>query len=202
MIFDCITEIENKGTVERVENEHSPGYYSIIFVRPKKNGKLRPIIDLSILNKHIITPTFRMENAQSIKQFLHKANGSRLSIKGRVFPYTHQDNIQEIHSVLFPEPNVAVQSTTVQSVSDAPNNYCNISFVAKLCHEQGINIHYQWREDKHKEIHKVIQSTPEIDTIVQWWTRPHLWNLSVPLAPLVAHLHLLPIPVTRDGEPT
>ena len=125
MIFDCITEIENKGTVERVENEHSPGYYSIIFVRPKKNGKLRPIIDLSILNKHIITPTFRMENAQSIKQFLHKANGSRLSIKGRVFPYTHQDNIQEIHSVLFPEPNVAVQSTAVQSVSDAPNNYCN-----------------------------------------------------------------------------
>ena len=77
-----------------------------------------------------------------------------------------------------------------------------MSFVAKLCHEQGINIHYQWREDKHKEIHKVIQSTPEIDTIVQWWTRPHLWNLSVTLAPLVAHLHLLPIPVTRDGEPT
>ena len=70
MIFDCITEIENKGTVERVENEHSPGYYSIIFVRPKKNGKLRPIIDLSRLNKHIITPTFRMENAQSIKAVL------------------------------------------------------------------------------------------------------------------------------------
>ena len=90
--------------------------------------------------------------------------GSVYRFKGRVLPYTHQDNFQEIPSVLFSEPNVAVQSTAVRSVSGAPNNYCNNVISQKTLHEQGIKIHYQWREDKPQEIHKVIQSTPEIDT--------------------------------------
>ena len=51
--------------------------------------------------------------------------GSVYRFKGRVLPYTHQDNFQEIPSVLFSEPNVAVQSTAVRSVGGAPNIYCN-----------------------------------------------------------------------------
>ena len=44
-----------------------PGFYSRIFVVPKRNGKLRPVIDLSALNKFVVKTPFRMETAKSIR---------------------------------------------------------------------------------------------------------------------------------------
>ena len=49
-----------KGAVEEIIPE-CPGYYSRIFLVPKKNGKLRLIIDLSVLNHFVYTETFKME---------------------------------------------------------------------------------------------------------------------------------------------
>ena len=44
-----------------------PGYYSRIFLVPKKNGKLRLIIDLSVLNHFVYTQTFKMETQRKVK---------------------------------------------------------------------------------------------------------------------------------------
>ena len=49
-----------KGAMEEIIPE-CPGYYSRIFLVPKKNGKLRLIIDLSVLNHFVYTQTFKME---------------------------------------------------------------------------------------------------------------------------------------------
>ena len=43
-----------------------PGYYSRIFIVPK-NGKLRLIIDLSVLNHFVHTQTFKMETQRKVK---------------------------------------------------------------------------------------------------------------------------------------
>ena len=43
-------------------------YFSRIFMRPKKNGKLRPIIDLSLLNLLLEFPSFKMETVSAIAQ--------------------------------------------------------------------------------------------------------------------------------------
>jgi hypothetical protein len=61
----------NKGAIEPVLDS-SPGFYSLMFLRPIKSGELRPIIDLSTLNKCISCPSFKMETAQSIKSVLSK----------------------------------------------------------------------------------------------------------------------------------
>ena len=69
---NCIDIMLEKGAIERVSDPSSLGWYSLIFLKPKKNGDLRPIIDLSGLNKYIKTPSFKMESAQSVKSVLTK----------------------------------------------------------------------------------------------------------------------------------
>ena len=61
-----------KGALEEVRDQNSPGFYSLLFVVPKKGGKWRPIIDLSVLNTFLVKKTFKMETVRSICSLLHK----------------------------------------------------------------------------------------------------------------------------------
>ena len=63
-----IENLLNKRAVERVQNPGTPGFYSQIFIVPKKNGKLRLIIDLSLLNRYIKKQSFKMETVKSVRQ--------------------------------------------------------------------------------------------------------------------------------------
>jgi hypothetical protein len=49
----------------------TPGFYSRLFLVPKKNGKMRPVIDLSVLNQHLIVTHFKMETNRSIRDSIH-----------------------------------------------------------------------------------------------------------------------------------
>ncbi len=62
-----------KNAIEIVENT-GRGFYSHLFVRKKKTGGLRPVIDLKRLDQHLSTPHFKMETAQSICQQLNPFN--------------------------------------------------------------------------------------------------------------------------------
>ena len=61
-----VASLLSKGAVEEIILE-CPGYYSRIFLVPKKNGKLRLIIDLSVLNHFVYTQTFKMETQRKVK---------------------------------------------------------------------------------------------------------------------------------------
>ena len=63
-----IVELLKKRVVERVWNPGTHGFYSRLFLVPKKNGKLRPVIDLSLLNHYIHKQHFKMETVKSIRQ--------------------------------------------------------------------------------------------------------------------------------------
>ena len=63
-------EMLTKGVVEVIKDTNSPGMYHRLFMRPKPDGTLRPIIDLSPLNKMIHNETFKMETPASIRQAL------------------------------------------------------------------------------------------------------------------------------------
>jgi hypothetical protein len=56
-----------KQAIEIVSSPHA-GYYSRLFLAPKKNGEWRPVIDLSNLNHYMSPPHFQMETVQSIIQ--------------------------------------------------------------------------------------------------------------------------------------
>ncbi|XP_041864797.1 uncharacterized protein LOC121654646 [Melanotaenia boesemani] len=56
-----ISTLQNKGAIQLVPPEQSQsGFYSRYFLVPKKDGGLRPILDLRALNRYLRQYTFRM----------------------------------------------------------------------------------------------------------------------------------------------
>lgn len=68
LLREEVSKLLQKRAVERVTNPGTPGFYSRLFVVPKKNGKFRPVIDLSILNYYIQKKPFKMETVKSVRQ--------------------------------------------------------------------------------------------------------------------------------------
>ncbi len=67
MLQSAVEELLGKRAVEIVEDQTSPSFYSRIFLVRKKNGKYRPVIDLSPLNKSIELEHFKMETQKTLR---------------------------------------------------------------------------------------------------------------------------------------
>ena len=61
-----VANLLKKRAVEEIIPE-CPGFYSRIFLVPKKNGKLRLIIDLSVLNRFVHVQSFKMETQRKVR---------------------------------------------------------------------------------------------------------------------------------------
>ena len=66
---DEISDLLQKRAI-RLTDPHSLGFYSQMFVVPKKDGGWRPIINLKYLNSYLHTPHFKLESIQSLKDVL------------------------------------------------------------------------------------------------------------------------------------
>jgi len=74
-IQEQIDILLQKQAIEVVPGPHwGPGFYSRLFTVPKPNGKVRPIIDLKLLNKKIRIPKFKMESLQTVWSSLNPGN--------------------------------------------------------------------------------------------------------------------------------
>ncbi len=62
-----VSSLLAKNAIEKVRDVGSPGFYSHLFVVPKKNGKLRPVLDLSALNRSVLIDRFKMETVRTIR---------------------------------------------------------------------------------------------------------------------------------------
>ena len=62
-----IDDMLAKQAIVRVSNPDTPGFYSLIFLVPKRNGKWRPVIDLSALNEYLVVDTFKMTTPQTTR---------------------------------------------------------------------------------------------------------------------------------------
>ena len=67
-----LMDLLSKQAIERVPpSQEGLGYYSTIFLVPKKDGGFRPILNLKELNKHLQVPHFKMETFRNIRQALN-----------------------------------------------------------------------------------------------------------------------------------
>ena len=65
-----IESLLEKQAIVRLTPPLSPGFYSSVFVVPKKDGGWRPIINLKELNRYVISPHFKMENISNLKDVI------------------------------------------------------------------------------------------------------------------------------------
>ena len=70
-----ITSLLNKGAVEELDTATlSPGFYSRIFLVPKKDGTFRPVFDLKSLNVYVRKEKFKMTTPRAVTHALHKGD--------------------------------------------------------------------------------------------------------------------------------
>ena len=63
----AVDKLLSKGAIEPVFRPETKGFFSRLFLVPKKTGDLRPVIDLSRLNDHLVIPRFKMETQASVR---------------------------------------------------------------------------------------------------------------------------------------
>ena len=59
-LVDALHALADKAAVEVVRKPDSLGFYNRFFLVPKPNNRLRPVIDLSVLNLSLNIPTFKI----------------------------------------------------------------------------------------------------------------------------------------------
>ena len=65
-LLEAVGKLLEKGAIETVDDPSTPGFYSRLFLVPKKDGGWRPVIDLKALNQHLLKESFKMETPASI----------------------------------------------------------------------------------------------------------------------------------------
>ncbi|KAG2228482.1 hypothetical protein INT48_008098, partial [Thamnidium elegans] len=69
LIDQAIQDLLQKEAIEKVSPQQSqlvPGFYSSMFVIPKKNGGVRPVFNLKKLNQYLDAPHFKMETIREV----------------------------------------------------------------------------------------------------------------------------------------
>ncbi|KAI8351498.1 hypothetical protein EDC96DRAFT_467139, partial [Choanephora cucurbitarum] len=67
-----ISSLLDKCAIEVVSphQQQTPGFYSSMFVIPKKTGGSRPVFNLKALNRYVVCPTFKMETINDISRLI------------------------------------------------------------------------------------------------------------------------------------
>ena len=70
LVSQEISEMISKGAVTEIQTPPEGGFFSTLFLVPKKDGGQRPVINLKSLNVFIDAPHFKMEGIHTLKSLL------------------------------------------------------------------------------------------------------------------------------------
>ena len=146
-ILPFIPDWLEKGYVREIL-EPIPLYFSRMFTVPKQNGGVRPVIDLSELNKLLIVPKFRMETVASIsKALLTPGWGTTTDLEDAYLRVPVAPSFQKYLAFTVYDPTVKRYRIFLFQVmpfglSSAPWAFTRIvKPIKKLLHLQGIQLH-------------------------------------------------------------
>ena len=134
-----VGEMLIKGALEPAEDD--PGFYSRLFVVMKANGKWRPVIDLSHLNKFIQQTPFKMETSASVLRAIRKDDWMvSLDLKDAYFQVPIHPQSRRFLRVVW--RNVAYQFRVLCfGLCTAPQVFTRVMApVAAILHARGIRM--------------------------------------------------------------
>ena len=114
-----------KGAVELVNPPLTPGFYSGLFLVPKKNGKMRPVIDLSVLNQHLIVLHFKMETNRSIRGSIHLGMWTMSRFDRRLFPYSYFPQVSQVPEIYLGRQGIRFQDNAFWPICSPSSIYQN-----------------------------------------------------------------------------
>ena len=143
LLQEGIESMLEKHAVEPVSSHHPKGgYYSQLFLVQKKSGGWRPVIDLSRLNRYILTPHFKMKTIDSVRLALRKNDlAISVDLKDAYFHILiHRKSRRHFH-FHFMGRTYQFQALAF-GLSPTPYVFNRIvKMVVKHCHCQGLHLH-------------------------------------------------------------
>ena len=86
LISDEVQSMLDKGAIHSVQQDAGKGWFSRIFLVPKREGKFRPVVNLRPLNRWIRYRHFKMEGIHIVKDLLKKGDYmTRVDLKDAYF---------------------------------------------------------------------------------------------------------------------
>ena len=119
-----------------------PGFYSHLFLVPKKTGGFRPVIDLKALNQFITCRTFRMETPQSIRTQLQQGEWTTSIDLADAYLHVPIDPAFQHFLRIAVEDKVWQFRAMPFGLNIAPRTFTHLlAPVAAFLRAQGINLH-------------------------------------------------------------
>ena len=140
------TEVKSmldKHAIEPVSSYHPEGgYYSRLFLVRKKSGGWRPVIDLSRLSRHVITPHFKMETLDSVRLSLPKHDWAiSFDLTDAYFHITIHRKSRRFLRFLFMGKTYQFQALPF-GLAPAPYVFSStVKAVVKHCRRMGMRLH-------------------------------------------------------------
>ena len=130
-----------KGAVELAPLP-SLGYYSNMFLVPKKNGEMRPIINLKSLNTSVEKEKFKMETQQAIRKALTKDEWvTSIDLKDAYFHVPIKDQAKKFLRFTVRETVYQFRALPF-GLTTAPKEFTRVTAtLASIVHRKGINLH-------------------------------------------------------------
>ena len=139
---EAVQKLVEKGAVEIVDDPSTPGFYSRLFLVPKKDGGLRPVIDLKALNLHLRKESFKMETPASIAAAMRPGEWTTsIDLKDAYFHIPMARSSRKF--LRFVVNGVVYQFAALPfGLSPAPLVFTRVmGVIASYAHRRGIRLH-------------------------------------------------------------
>ena len=100
LIVEEVKELLGKGAIKEVHNPRG-GFYSNLFLVPKKDGGQRPVINLKALNNFVQTEHFKMEGIHTLRDIVNPEDWlAKVDLKDAYFAIPiHQSHHQYLRFI-------------------------------------------------------------------------------------------------------
>ena len=135
---EILTLLEKKA-ISKIPPPLGRGFLSRMFVVPKKDGNVRPIIDLRDLNKFMIQEHFKMEGIYLIKDLLRGRLDGQDRPQGRLLFRSHRPSPPPPPSIPTPRCDISIQLPSLWSSISTLSVYQDIETNCSLAQTVGLS---------------------------------------------------------------